>query len=149
MIFAVLMILLGGAAQAASVMDGVSPWKGGMVPYRFEPALLKQAGAKGTDCMGWKAWRVGSAKQACQAMAEWTRLSGVRFIYDAQRLDAVPKLADRRLDVRRVGACVHAVRPERQDLIGKVHAHIRNAFEAREGGFHLGSTARAIHAGDF
>lgn len=89
MFFAVLMIMLTGAAQAASVMDGVSPWKDGVVPYRFEPALLKQAGAKGTDCGQWKSWRAGSAKQACQAMAEWTRLSGVRFVYDAHRVDAV------------------------------------------------------------
>ncbi len=67
----------------------------------------------------------------------------------AQRPDAVPKLADRRLDVRRVGACLHAVRPECQDLIGKVYAHIRDAFEARKGSFHLSGTARAIHTGDF
>lgn len=85
----VLGLLWAGTAHAAAVMDGVRPWSGGAVPYHFEPALLQQAGAKGADCREWSRWRAGPAKQACQAMAEWTRVSGVRFVPDAKRLDSV------------------------------------------------------------
>ncbi|MFT3996285.1 MAG: M12 family metallopeptidase [Asticcacaulis sp.] len=90
MIFA-LMVMLGvpGMAQAASVMTGVQPWRNGVVPYRIEADLLKQAGAAGEDCSGWKTWRNGPARHACRAMDDWTQHSGMRFVAGGSRVDAV------------------------------------------------------------
>ncbi|ESQ79990.1 M12 family metallopeptidase [Asticcacaulis sp. YBE204] len=90
LIFAVMM-LWAGLVQAAAVPDWAQPWKDGVVPYRIEPLLLARAGAMGQDCTGWDRWPKGAqARLACQAMDDWHRASGVRFVHDPRgRLDAL------------------------------------------------------------
>ncbi|MDV6329823.1 M12 family metallopeptidase [Asticcacaulis sp. 201] len=79
-----------GISCAAAVQDGTKPWSDAVVPYHFDPALLKRAGAKGANCTGWRTWSVAtSAAKACRAMDEWSTETGVRFVHDKKRLDSL------------------------------------------------------------
>ncbi|GGZ43149.1 hypothetical protein GCM10011273_32440 [Asticcacaulis endophyticus] len=76
-----LWLVLAVPVKAAAIEDMTRPWPGAVVPYKIDPAILKRAGAKGTDCRNWRDWSAATqGYKVCRAMSEWQTETGVRFV---------------------------------------------------------------------